>query len=92
VIARRLAWKSRAFLRRLWLAAIHANDPWDGGRIDVKRPAVRRMLARARLSNRREAGAGIVRKYSRDPVVERRERLLEQGRATARRRNLRTVA
>lgn len=72
-------WKTCALGRRLLLIATHVNDPWDGGKVDLKRPAVRKMIARAIVANRRELrGVRIVRKYSRDPVVERRERLLEQ--------------
>ena len=72
-------WKAGAILRRLWLALTHVNEPWDERQIDMTRPELRRMLARAIRTNRRELrGARIVRKYSRDPVVERRERLIEQ--------------
>lgn len=65
--------KTCALVRRLWLALVHVNDPWDGGVVDVTRPAVRRMIARARVDERRERGAGVCWSYSRDRVVERRE-------------------
>lgn len=87
----RLWWKTCALFRRIALALMHVNDPWDGGQLDLKRPAVRKMLARAIRANRHEVrGCRIVRRFSRDPVVERRERLLEQ-RAMTSRRHLRMV-
>jgi len=65
--------------RKVWLALMAANEPWTAGEVvDLRSAAVRRMVARARLDRRRECGAGIVPKFSRDPVVERRERLVEQ--------------
>jgi hypothetical protein len=74
----RLWWKTRAIVRRVFLALVHVNDPWDGGVVDLKSPAVRRMIARAIWADRRELrGVRIVRRYSRDPVVERREMSLE---------------
>lgn len=78
-------WKGVA--RKVWLALMTANEPWTAGEVvDLKSEAVRRMIARARLDRRRESGAGIVPKFSRDPVVERRERLVEQRAAAAEQR------
>ncbi len=80
-----LWWKSCAFGRRVLLAVLYVNDPWDGGVVNLKSRAVRSMIARAIVARRRELrGARIVRKYSRDPVVERRERLLEQRKVPVR--------
>ena len=78
----RFWWKCCAFARRCLLALVHVNDPWDSQQLDLERPALRRMIARAVWENRHEQrGARIVRKYSRDPVVERRERWIEQRKA-----------
>lgn len=66
------------YLRAFWLSLLTTNEPWETADIKVHTPAVKRMIARARLDRMREAGAGMVRKYSRDPVVEWRERRLEQ--------------
>jgi hypothetical protein len=66
-----------ALLRRVWLGLIYSNEPWDDGVVDVKTPAVRKMIARARLDDRRERGAMVCWSYSRDRVVERRELKVE---------------
>jgi hypothetical protein len=64
---------------RTVLGYLLGDEPWEKPEIDLKSPAVRRMVARAIRANRREVrGARIVPKFSRDPVVERRERLVEQ--------------
>lgn len=69
----RLAWW-RGTLRAVWLELQHFNDPLDRDTpIDVTRPAVKRMIARARLERMREAGAMVCWSYFRDRVAERRE-------------------
>ena len=58
----RFWWKVSAFGRRCLLALVHVNDPWDSQQLDLERPALRRMIARAVWENRHEQrGARIVR-------------------------------
>jgi hypothetical protein len=63
----------RGYLRAAWLYAA-CNDRWDREyALDLKSPALRRMLARAIRAERQERGSMICWSYSRDRVVERRE-------------------
>jgi len=73
----RLPWW-RGLARRLWLFLVSGNRPLEQDLIPLlpRGKGVRRMLARALWNERRERGAYIVRRYSRDPVVDRRERRL----------------
>lgn len=60
------------FWSLIWrLAQIGAVERWEPSDIDVTKPAVRKMIARAILDRRREAGAMICWSYSRDRQVER---------------------
>lgn len=61
-----------ALVWRLWFSPI--AEPWDESLLARPfSPAVRKMMARARLDNMRERGVMICWSYSRDRMVERRE-------------------
>lgn len=60
------------------LGYLLGDEPWEKPEIDLKSEGLKAMIARAEADNEREAGAGVVPKFSRDPVVERRERKVEQ--------------
>jgi hypothetical protein len=76
-----------AFWRLIyWFSGI--GEPWkpsDDNTIDVNRPAVRTMIARARLEERRGRASIVCWTYSRDRVVERRELRCESAEQKQRR-------
>lgn len=72
-------WKIVALVRRLWLAIAHVNEPWDPMVLDLKSPAVRRMIARALWNERRERYGMVCWSYYRDRAAERRELKLESS-------------
>lgn len=81
-----LTWSGvKALARRCWLALVYSNEPWNDGALNVTSKGFRRMVARARLDERRERGAGICWTYSRDRVVERRELRCESAEQKRRR-------
>jgi hypothetical protein len=79
-----LWWKTCAFFRRLWLVLAHVNDPWEDWKIDLKHPALRRMIAHAIWNERRERGSMICWSHSRDRIVEQRELRLLPARRSSR--------
>lgn len=75
------------FWSLIWrLVAYGIGDDWDtGDGLDLRKGSpTRTLIAQGIRAERRERGARIVRRFSRDPIVERRERLIEQRAAAAR--------
>ena len=73
---------------KFWDVVYALSKDWEPilpqGVLNLKSPTLRVLIARAIRNERRERGAMIVRRYSRDPVVDRRERKLAQQKAEAR--------
>lgn len=72
---------------KFWDVVYALSAGWEPFRepdtLNLDSPTLRVLIARAIRNERRERGAMIVRRYSRDPVVDRRERKLAQQKAEA---------
>lgn len=70
-----LAAQLRALLRRALLALIHVNDEWNREQfVDPKSPTLQLLIEQQEAANEQELGVMICWAYSRDRVVEQRER------------------